>query len=323
MSRCPVCGGSDVRQITPGFFECTSQIDVSVPPGLFGNPTLIGGSHVCGHHFQDGTSTASPPCGIPGCGRDSIGTCQGGCGRRLCGLHGPPAGSFICEACQVEREREDARRRDLADAEARAAADERRAEVAEKLSACQDAREAAGVLNAHVAEVAAADCRATWVRLATSGAVAPTHEIVKVEGHPTLVGFLKFEVRGSWSESPEGRSDLWCAPDAGYHPRGHGASGFDVLLDAEGSLWRSRRSDVELSIYDRNSREHQLILPKGSPFKTRRGSRDIGHRIVFYRAVGALWCDAVDAGEFGPERYARVVASALTPNQTAKSDRPT
>jgi hypothetical protein len=264
------------------------------------------------------TSTPSQPCGIPGCGRDPIGKCQGGCGRRLCGLHGPVTGSFVCAECTHERAERDRRQRELAQTRAKDAVEKVRADVAAELAGCAGPREVVDVLTTRLRDVAIADCKATWVRLAGSGAVQPTHEIVNVNGRGTPIGWLisrgvSWE-RGSWTEPPDSRRDLWCAPGVGCDPRGR-AEQFDVWLDAKGGLWRSRDREVELSIYDYKRSEYQLILPKGAPFKTRRGSKDIGHRVVFRRPVGAVSCEPLEPTELGSQTgdlgYARVVAATL------------
>jgi hypothetical protein len=111
---CPQCGGTALREIAPGFFECVSDIDISMPPGMMGNPTLVGGARRCGHRFQTGRAGGAMACAF--CGRDSIGTCEGECGRRLCGIHGAADGPFRCAECidKERREGEDARQANFA-----------------------------------------------------------------------------------------------------------------------------------------------------------------------------------------------------------------
>ncbi len=97
---CPNCGGTRVRQITPGFFECESAIDASIPPGMAGNPTWLHGSRPCGHRFQVATAVTTEHCA---CGRQSIGRCQD-CSQPLCGLHGTTGGAFLCGRCFRRRD---------------------------------------------------------------------------------------------------------------------------------------------------------------------------------------------------------------------------
>jgi hypothetical protein len=98
---CPSCRGTDLRQITPGLFECISQIQVgAIPPGVHGNPGYLPVPGPCGHRFQVAAGAGpTEPCF---CGRDSIGACRD-CGRRLCGLHGTSEGEFLCGDCLTGR----------------------------------------------------------------------------------------------------------------------------------------------------------------------------------------------------------------------------
>lgn len=93
---CPQCGGTDLRQITPGFFECVSQVQVgAIPPGVHGNREYMPVPGPCGHRFQVSSPGQTELCS---CGRDLIGACKD-CGRRLCGLHGTREGEFLCRDC--------------------------------------------------------------------------------------------------------------------------------------------------------------------------------------------------------------------------------
>ena len=95
---CPQCGDRTLREITPGFFECESPIDASIPPGING-PAWQHGSRPCGHRFQAETPIATELCA---CGRQSIGRCLD-CSQPLCGLHGTDRGAFLCAACHRAR----------------------------------------------------------------------------------------------------------------------------------------------------------------------------------------------------------------------------
>jgi len=97
--ECPQCGGSDLRQITPGFFECLTQVQVgAIPPGAHGNREYLPVPGPFRHRFQVGSGNTEPCF----CGRDSIGTCKD-CARRFCGLHGSSEGEFLCESCVRQR----------------------------------------------------------------------------------------------------------------------------------------------------------------------------------------------------------------------------
>jgi hypothetical protein len=131
---CPKCGGSELRQITPGFFECTSSVVLGViqRPDAGPMPAI----HPCSYGFQVGTVSSSEPCW---CGRDSIGSCVD-CARRLCGLHGTTTGSFLCGDCFNTHSQ-----RKLAAAEeeaaARAAQESTRAALVARFRASRDPRE--------------------------------------------------------------------------------------------------------------------------------------------------------------------------------------
>jgi hypothetical protein len=90
LTTCPECGQDTLRQTTPGFYRCDGQRQVGWnegPPHVTGagyQRTPVYGP--CDTSFQVGAARSSSPCAL--CGRDSIGTCQGECGRRLCGSPG-------------------------------------------------------------------------------------------------------------------------------------------------------------------------------------------------------------------------------------------
>jgi hypothetical protein len=94
-TTCPECGGGSLRELTPGFYECMSPIDVSLPPDPAGNPGWLHGSRPCGHRFQAGPALATEPCW---CRRHSIERCRD-CKRPLCGLHGTAGGELLCGNC--------------------------------------------------------------------------------------------------------------------------------------------------------------------------------------------------------------------------------
>jgi hypothetical protein len=67
---CPVCGGNDVREIAPGFFECVSYNDNK--------------GATCRVRFQTGTSSGL--CLFCACGTLAVGRCAE-CGEPVCGDH--------------------------------------------------------------------------------------------------------------------------------------------------------------------------------------------------------------------------------------------
>jgi hypothetical protein len=140
MRQCSRCGHpvleTSSRQLSPGLFECTSLIDMSHPGGPGGQ--WIHGARPCGHRFQSGHASGIP-CAVSGCGFDSLATCQGGCGRRLCYAH-----ANVCPSCRREQgKRKEAETAALRAAEEEAANGVRRAAsaVAHILRTSDDARE--------------------------------------------------------------------------------------------------------------------------------------------------------------------------------------
>ncbi len=94
---CPHCGGKQIRQITPGEFECVTPHPAGLAPPWPGGFTPF---RPCTHRFQIATATRTELCA---CGRESIGQCNQ-CGKRLCGLHGTEGGEFLCSVCQQQRQ---------------------------------------------------------------------------------------------------------------------------------------------------------------------------------------------------------------------------
>ncbi len=176
---CPKCGGSALRQITPGFSECVSPVVAGViqRPGD-GGP--MPAEYPCGHRFQTGTSPGTEPCW---CGRDSIGSCAD-CARRLCGLHGTSTGLFLCGDCFqrcVVREKAEAGEKQAIAARERAAEESRCAAVNASLRAALDPDEIMTLICVNEAILKSGWCHDAWMRLVASGVIKPTHDIVKVE----------------------------------------------------------------------------------------------------------------------------------------------
>lgn len=309
MSRtCPACGGATLRQITSTFFECETPMDASIPPAVAGNPGWLHASRPCGHRFQLGTPAGSlTPCGVPRCGRDSIGTCQGGCARRLCGLHGTTGGSFVCRDCLAEqerqRERERTERTTAAGVAARAAAEE----ASTELAACEEPRAVHDIIVSRPTDVRLDACKAAWCRLVEAG-LQPTHEVIKIEGlaNPAARWFGRTS-RGAWTESKEPRLAAWYAPSTRSRqvptnePRAAGLEEKDLYLDASGSLWLAMGPFTEATI----------ALPLGQRVVVRRGSAGAGlvKWLIDFGAHSLSEVESTDA------QYARAMAIILRESQ--------
>jgi hypothetical protein len=186
----------------------------------------------CGLRFQI-TNEAASPCEVPGCGRDSVGTCQGPCGRRLCGLCGAPRGSFMCSDCiklkaaeqqrdERRREKEEERRRNT---EAREFAERQRA-ADDQLTRSSSPEEVRAVLERHLDLVSRDACETSWIRLMSSEVIRPDHEIATVvgRGHFLVCG-LQDDPGWNWHERGE-REDAWFARESGTY------------LDRRGWAWK-------------------------------------------------------------------------------------
>jgi hypothetical protein len=106
---CPICGGAEHREISPGYVECTSQVLDPVPAKVAGAAHPAPAYRRCGHRFQVGVGETTPVCA---CGRYSIGRCQD-CSQPLCGVHGSGRDVFLCDDCIGRRS--DAARADRQD----------------------------------------------------------------------------------------------------------------------------------------------------------------------------------------------------------------
>lgn len=208
---CPRCGKSDIRQVTPGWFECKSlfggeydpRVDAWVPP------------FPCGHRFQAGLP-GSEACGIPQCGRDSIGRCQGSCDRRLCGLHGASTGSLVCADCLAVRARHQAERD--ADAAGRVAA--RHERLVKELERASTPADLLRCLAAADDTFPLAPCARAWVAVVGARLLTPSAELVDIDYQKR--GFWG----GSWVETARapawaaGASPTWSTPAESLGPIG-------------------------------------------------------------------------------------------------------
>jgi hypothetical protein len=262
INSCPKCGGSQIRQITPGYFECSSQVVKGVLQLPTGPMPAVG---ACGHHFQTGTISASfPPCG---CGRDSIGNCAE-CARRLCGLHGTTSGPFLCRECLDARAQRKAAEANAAQAQAQAAAaseqaalESRQAALSTKLAAAHDVEEIVKLITANEAELTDAASKSAWVRLAGSGSIDPTSDIVTAVGkeHFLRVGNWCMADDPGWGWRETGRTSAWQwqngTAEVGKR-RG--------WLDAEGEIWMISNDALKAG----SNKKNFVALPLGETFRT-------------------------------------------------------
>jgi hypothetical protein len=264
---CPKCGQMESRQITPVLFECEAEVQT----GWFDAPPEVTGMgferHAtygpCGHRFQVGGENA-PPCEVPGCGRDSVGTCQGPCGRRLCGLCGAPRGSFMCASCvkanaaeqhRITRERQEAEER-RREEQARELTERRRV-ADEELAHASGPEEIIDVLERQAELVSKEVCEAAWLRLLESTATVPAHEIatVKGRGHFLICGW-QGDPGWNWHERGK-REDAWFAPES------------NTYLDRKGWTWQPCSGLLLGEPNPFMSGEKNWVgLPRGARFRT-------------------------------------------------------
>jgi hypothetical protein len=316
---CPKCHGSKVRQITHGYYECLERIVVgAVPPEATGHPHPTPVERPCGNRFQIGPPVATPSCAF--CGLDSIGTCEGGCNRRLCGTHGTIRPPFLCRECLGRRKAEEAEEEAAARKRVEEEWDRNQAELDSALEASDDPHEVARVLRKHEELVDVDRCRAAWSRLVASLSLEPIHECVEIVGR----GIRFFDLRvgasepGRWREVDGSRIGVWrAAGGASQRHRSYGdieesvESGFDLFLTAEGDYWRSTGSQEVLWLQAGGRGRKRLVLPKGRSFET---VRERGHLVV-PDSIQVSKPDApsthIDRSVENPMDFVRAVAAIL------------
>lgn len=107
---CPMCGRMERTPIAPGFFRCTSKVEVrNAGPGLSdpaAGPPVTVALIECGTEYQEGTGTGPPSCV---CGTFAIGRCFL-CVNPVCGEHSKlSSGRRLCSSClAVEAEKDKA-----------------------------------------------------------------------------------------------------------------------------------------------------------------------------------------------------------------------
>lgn len=301
---CPRCRGTKVLQITPGYYECQGEIAVGgIPKYATGLPHDIPDLRPCGVRFHTGTPSHSSPCAL--CGRDSIGTCEGGCSRRLCGLHGTDDSPFLCEKClggliaDREKERNQSRR------QANAEAERGRAELRSTLYRSSDPAAIARALIDQETMVDAGELTKMWPELLERFAIEHSHELLEVEGqslHP-------FDHRGRWKESSHERKELWLASQVQLdHPRIR----VDLLLGRDGAQWRSSGAGSTLWSDPGQGRRRQILaVPRGRLFEMvrQRGHFEVVDSIGLEQNLPPQKRDS--ANPSGSSRFVRAAASIL------------
>lgn len=261
---CPQCRGKRLQQITPSFYECLELVVVGMaPPEATGLPHPAPVERPCGARFQVGTPVVSPSCGF--CGLDSIGTCEGGCERRLCGVHGTTRPPFLCRECLKRMKTKKAEEEAATRHRAQEARDRVRAQLDSILRASEDPQEVAQALREHEELVDRDHCREAWSRLIDALSLEPTHECVEIVGR----GIRFFDLRmsasepGRWRETADSRIEVWRAAEVNI--------GLDLFLTAEGEYWRSTGCQEILYLQAGGRSSRTFILPRGQPFEMVRG----------------------------------------------------
>lgn len=284
--RCPQCGGSSLLQITPGFFECTSSVVVAIiqrPGGMGPMPA----EHRCGHRFQVDVAGSAELCR---CGRHSVGRCAD-CSRPLCGIDGTIRGLFLCPECVSQRnqrrraeERAVAEQQQVAAARAAAEVERRRAAAITALAAAQSVEQMTSVIIAHAADIPDEFGKAAWLRIVSTKAIAPTHEIVTAVGLRHIL-YDSSDPGRDWREVS--RVEAWCARGSMLSDSGETS---ERWLASDGSMWSAAGSQ-DLRLHDGGTPQtypfgrrargepNWIAIPKGEAFRTRlRSTQDSDNR---------------------------------------------
>lgn len=293
----------EVRQITPGFFECVGRVQVDwleAPPSVTGagfQRTPVFGA--CGARFQVRAGLAAA-CGIPSCGRDSIGSCQGGCQRRLCGLHGSDGGSLVCAECAAGRLQREKQQREEANAATAARAADHHERLVDELRSARDAVDRLRCITAGDECLPLDLCVQAWMTVMASGLLSPSAELVRIEARRWRIG------RSSWVEGP--RVPAWKAMDA-------------VWVDRDGECWTTRkRLNPNASGAGGGSglAEGTYVVPLGHVYRTvsehgaATGNQKAGYSGggTSYSWPGSARVCPVSEAELNVDRAAAIVAAA-------------
>lgn len=300
---CPECGGESLRKLTPGFYECISAVDASIPPGLAGNPAWLHGSRPCGHRFQAGQAAVTEPCS---CGRHSIGRCRD-CERPLCGLHGTAEGVLLCRECFIARREREKTRENERKSEHASALQARASEISARIERCATAHDLLALLASRGEAVPDYDAvRSAWTRaVAAQGMSESTHELVELAGRPSFLSpfsFSDFKRRGSWST--ESRWIVWRARNAGYESDlGH--QNYDVWLGGEGDVWWGGMPETLGFGKGEGPKTRHFVVSRGQDLRLRRG--DAPYQ-TFHTVPDGVPVNLVTPE---PKKFAHVVEVAL------------
>ena len=141
---CPQCGGSSRRMLAPGFWECESPVQVTVPgPGYGAPPTgqygpaLVTLTQACRYRYQEGRPPGAPVCASPSCGRFAGGVATV-VDAPCAGICSPCNGPLLCRQDRARASAEADAKKEAEEAEAAA----KKAAEEQALAATPEAREA-------------------------------------------------------------------------------------------------------------------------------------------------------------------------------------
>jgi hypothetical protein len=298
-ATCPKCGGSEVRQLTPNYYECLGQVLIGVaPPEVTGVPHPVPHYRPCGARFQVGEPASTQKCYA--CGLDSIGACEN-CERRLCGRHGASTGAFLCRGCFDRRAADEEKARAAASRDKKSAEQKLRTDASAILAQSDDLTEIAAAIRRNERYIEVGDCREAWKRLVKTFELEPEYDCIEIEGRGSLFY--------PWHEVSQSRVVVWRAEGVGRilnHVDRPGKSDIDVFLAADGRHWRSSGGEVLLMQQQYTSWRERLILPRGASFRTKRRE----HR-RFVPSGRQIIRAGNSSGEEAPTDYPRAVAEIL------------
>lgn len=240
MGVCPVCKGSERREIAPGYWSCACIVPYEVmeslptpgtPPGL-GIHSLqpVLKYRMCGTEYQDGGGADGRRPDICSCGTFAVGVCVE-CSTPVCGMHSEMIGGR--RLCLKHLRDEETRLREDSVRVAKAQADEHAAAVAAGLLSATDLSEIARILvsgptrrpgplsEREQDSIWRSAVEEVWDRIKSSGALRePTHDIVEftVSGRNNRLKLQEVSREPAWclehlaerdSESPKGPVYIW------------------------------------------------------------------------------------------------------------------
>lgn len=229
------------------------------------------------------------------------------------------AAAIAAEAERGARIARSEKARAEAEAAAARAGEKRRDESLAALRGSTDPGELVAALRAGEGLVPAGEVKAAWLRFLEAASPAPQEEMLTLEGRGTVLGF--FLSRGTytsqWGKWVElKREPVFRASGAGREVTaayadvpGSVQEGFDVWVDAAGTLWSDGRSGPPARLAvgaDAPRTTRRLVLGHGERLRLRRRKEEwLGWEIRVPGAQGAWGYAAGDA------EYARAMAAAI------------